>query len=70
MLSQNRVSLFQTILQIIYLVAVIYYLFNGDILFDFAIIATGIGAFFSPITYFVLIGVGVFTDYNIKPNTI
>lgn len=66
MLTQNKVSFTQIIFKILYLIAVIYYLLNGDVLFDFVIIATGIGAFFSPITYFLLIGVAVFTNYNKK----
>ncbi|HFI0041105.1 TPA: hypothetical protein ACGO16_000441 [Streptococcus suis] len=52
------------ILRIIYVIALIHYLRNGDLLFDWFIIITGIGAFFSPITYFFLIGYTVFYNWE------
>ncbi|HEL2110345.1 TPA: hypothetical protein TY903_000853 [Streptococcus suis] len=60
----KRPPTIQIILRIIYVIALIYYLCNGNVFFDYVIIVTGIGAFFSPILYFLLVGVAVFTNYN------
>lgn len=60
----KRTPTIQIILRIIYVIALLYYLRNGNVFFDYVIIITGIGIFFSPITYFLIVGVAVFTNYN------
>lgn len=61
---RKRTPTIQIILRIIYVIALIHYLRNGDLLFDWFIIITGIGAFFSPIPYFMLVGYLLFENYN------
>lgn len=60
----KRTPTIQIILRIVYVIALVHYLYNGNLLFDWFIILTGIGIFFSPIIYFLLVGVAVFTNYN------
>ncbi len=60
----KRPPTIQIILRIIYVIALIYYLCNGNVFFDYVIIITGIGLFFSPIPYFILIGYLLFQNYN------
>lgn len=59
----KRTPAIQIFLRIIYVIALIYYLCNGNVFFDYVIIITGIGIFFSPITYFLIIGYAVFYDW-------
>lgn len=60
----KRPPTIQIILRIIYVIALVHYLYNGNLLFDWFIILTGIGIFFSPIPYFILIGYLLFQNYN------
>lgn len=60
----KRPPTIQIILRIVYVIALVHYLYNGNLLFDWFIIITGIGAFFSPIPYFMLIGYLLFKNYN------
>ncbi len=64
MKNRSTGSIILIILRITYVIALIHYLFNGNLLHDWILVATFFGMFISPITYFFLIGYTVFYNWE------
>lgn len=59
-LQKQRELRFLLVVRVLYVIALVYYLCTGDVLTDWLMIITVIGTFFSPIFYFILVGILLF----------